>query len=89
MRTASGPLSFLHAGGSSSSKFLESCPDHVSTVAERLALLLITLDYLDSLVVLLPTTFEVFDYRTRTLSMGRCESGVVGGFTVPAEREDN
>jgi hypothetical protein len=77
MGTATAPSSFLRAGGSSIPKFLESCPDHVPTVAQCLALLLITLDHLDGFVVLLPTTLEVFDYRTRTSSVDRCESGVV------------
>lgn len=85
MQTASGPLSFLRAGGSSIPKFLESCPDHVPTVTKRLALLLITFDHLDGLVVLLPTTLEVFDYRTRTSSVDRCESGVVRRCAVATE----
>jgi hypothetical protein len=89
MGTASGPLSFLCAGDPSIPKFLEGCPYHVSTVTKRLALLLIDLDHLDSLVVLLPTTFEVFDYRTRTSSVDRCKSGVVRRCAVAAEREDD
>ena len=89
MGTASTPLSFLRAGGSSIPKILEGCPDHVPTVTERLALLLITFDHLDGLVVLLPTTLEVFDHRTRTSSVDRCESSVVGGCAVATEREDD
>jgi hypothetical protein len=89
MGTATAPLSFLRAGGPSIPEFLQSRPYHVPAVTERLALLLIILDHLDSLVVLLPTTLKVFDHRTRTSSMDRCESGVVGGCTVPAEWEDD